>query len=59
MACTCSYIGQSKAKCFKFSSAAPHRQDELDTIPTRNKSQFKNEVELLSWDKIIFNYRGP
>ena len=23
-------------KCFKFSRAAPHRQDVLDTIPTRN-----------------------
>jgi hypothetical protein len=42
------YIGQSKKKCFKFSRAAPHRQDESDTIPTRNKSKFKNEAEFLS-----------
>jgi hypothetical protein len=28
------YIGQSKKKCFKFSRAAPHRQDGSDTIPT-------------------------
>jgi hypothetical protein len=33
----CMYIGQSKKKCFKFSRAAPHRQDGSDTIPTRNK----------------------
>jgi hypothetical protein len=38
LACTCKYIGQSKKKCFKFSRAAPHRQDGSDTIPTRNKS---------------------
>jgi hypothetical protein len=24
---SCRYIGQSKKKCFKFSRAAPHRQD--------------------------------
>jgi len=34
----CKYIGQSKKKCLKFSTAAPHRQDGSDTIPTRNKS---------------------
>jgi hypothetical protein len=34
----CRYIGQSKKKCFKFSRGSPHRQDESDTIPTRNKS---------------------
>jgi hypothetical protein len=34
----CKYIGQFKKKCFKFSWAAPHRQDGSDTIPTRNKS---------------------
>ena len=34
----CKYIGQLKKKCFKFSRAAPHRQDWSDTIPTRNKS---------------------
>jgi hypothetical protein len=39
------YIGQSKKKCFKFSRAAPHQQDGSDTIPTRNKSKFKNEAE--------------
>jgi hypothetical protein len=44
----CMYIGQSKKKCFKFSRAAPHRQDESDTIPTRNKSKFRNEAEFLS-----------
>jgi hypothetical protein len=44
----CMYIGQSKMKCFKFSRAAPHRQDGSDTIPTRNKSKFKNEAEFLS-----------
>jgi hypothetical protein len=53
------YIGQSKKKCFKFSRAAPHRQDGSDTIPTRNKSKFKNEAEFLSRVKIIFNFRGP
>jgi hypothetical protein len=42
------YIGQSKMKCFKFSRAAPHRQDGSDTIPTRNKSKFKNEAEFLN-----------
>jgi hypothetical protein len=42
------YIGQSKKKCFKFSRAAPHQQDGSDTIPTRNKSKFKNEAEFLS-----------
>jgi hypothetical protein len=52
-------IGQSKKKCFKFSRAAPHRQDGSDTIPTRNKSKFKNEAEFLCWIKIIFNFRGP
>ena len=41
------YIGQSKKKCFKFSRAAPHRLDGSDTIPTRNKSKFKNEAELI------------
>jgi hypothetical protein len=44
----CMYIGQSKKKGFKFSRASPHRQDRSDTIPTRNKSKFKNEAELLS-----------
>ena len=34
----CKYVGQSKKKCFKFSRAAPRRQDGSDTIPTRNKS---------------------
>jgi hypothetical protein len=34
----CKYIGQSKKKCLKFSTAAPHRQDGSDTIPTRNTS---------------------
>jgi hypothetical protein len=55
----CMYIGQSKKKCFKFSRAVPHRQDGSDTIPTRNKSKFKNEAEFLSRVKIIFNFRGP
>jgi hypothetical protein len=41
------YIEQSKKKCFKFSWAAPHRQDGSDTIPTQNKSKFKNEAEFL------------
>jgi hypothetical protein len=45
---TCRYIGQSKKKCLKFSRAVPHQQDGSDTIPTRNKSKFKNEPELLS-----------
>jgi hypothetical protein len=45
---SCMYIGQSKKKCFKFSRAAPHRQDGSDTIPTRNKSKFKKEAEFLS-----------
>jgi hypothetical protein len=40
-------LGEHK-KCFKFSRAAPHRQDGSDTIPTRNKSKFKNEAEFLS-----------
>jgi hypothetical protein len=39
---------QSKKKCFKFSGAAPHRKDGSDTIPTRNKSKFKNEAEFLN-----------
>jgi hypothetical protein len=34
----CKYIGQSKKKYFKFSRAAPHRQDGSDTIHIRNKS---------------------
>jgi hypothetical protein len=52
------YIGQSKKKCFKFSRAAPHQQDGSDTIPTRNKSKFKNEAEFLSRVKIIFLIAG-
>jgi hypothetical protein len=44
----CMYIGQSKKKCFNFSRATPHRQDGSDTIPTRNKSKFKNKAELLN-----------
>ena len=55
----CMYIGQSIDKCLNCSRAAPHRQDESDKIPNRNKSKFKNEVELLSRIKIIFNFRGP
>ena len=55
----CMYIGQSKNKSFKLSRPAPHRQDGSDTIPTRNKSKFKNEAEFFSWVKIIFNFRGP
>jgi hypothetical protein len=53
----CMYIGQSKKKCFKFSRAAPHRQDGSDMIPTRNESKFKNEAEFLSWVKIIFKQK--
>jgi hypothetical protein len=53
----CMYIGQSKKKCFKFSRVKPHRQNGSDTIPYISK--FKNEAELLSWVKIIFNFRGP
>jgi hypothetical protein len=52
-------LDNPKKKCYKFSRAASHLQDGSDTIPTRNKSYFKNEAELLSWDKIIFNLKGP
>jgi hypothetical protein len=48
------YIGQSKKKCFKFSRAAPHRQDGSDTIPTRNKSKFKNEFLTCDNDNLIY-----
>jgi hypothetical protein len=42
------YIGQSKKKCFKFSWAAPHRQDGSDTIPTGNKSNSKTKLNFLA-----------
>jgi hypothetical protein len=35
-------LDNPKKKCYKFSRAAPHLQDGSDTIPTRNKSYFKN-----------------
>jgi hypothetical protein len=53
----CMYIAQSKKKCFKFSRAAPHRQDGSDKIPTRNKSKFKNNNHLTyEQNCIIFKY---
>jgi hypothetical protein len=44
----CMYIGQSKKKCFKFSRAAPHRQDGSDTIPTRNNQNSKKKLNFLA-----------